>query len=167
MFKSVLIAATLATTIASSAFAGSYNVETKIIDVQKQYKNQITQVRDGQNCWNETISGGNHNNNNGNGALGGAIVGGIAGKIVGGDDKGAAVGAILGAIIGGENNRNNHNHGTTVTRRVCEPRYIERSERVFSHSKFAVRVDGRRHWFTTTANVRVGDRVNVTVSVNY
>jgi outer membrane lipoprotein SlyB len=163
MFKSVIIAATLATTLASSAFAGSHTVTTKVIDVQKMYKNHTVQVRDGQNCWNETISGGN--NNNGNGAVGGAVVGGIAGKIVGGNDKGAAVGAILGAIIGSENNRNNNRR--TVSRRVCEDRYVERTERQFSHSKFAVRVDGHRHWFTTTANIRVGDRVNVTVSVNY
>lgn len=105
--------------------------------------------------------------NAGEGALAGMIIGGLIGKGATGNDDGAVAGAVIGGIIGADRSQNGSRQVITGYRQEqqCEQVMVNETQRQVRNYTVTYEWNGVRGSSYTYNNYRVGDRIQVTVSI--
>lgn len=172
MKKIMLVAVAVAGLSTSACAQNSYTVQGTVVQSNPQYQN-VTQRVPTQTC--QIVDVPVYGNNNSGGTLGlnnhfdigGAIIGGVIGNNVTKNlDHGGAAGAIIGGLLGNQIRRNNSQQivGYRQEQR-CNTNYSTQTQQQYSHSDIVVEVNGMQVNAQTRRKVKVGDTVNVQVTL--
>ena len=168
----MLVAAAVAGLSTSACAQNSYTGQGTVVQSNPQYQN-VTQRVPTQTC--QIVDVPVYGNNNSGGTLGlnnhfdigGAIIGGVIGNNVTKNlDHGGAAGAIIGGLLGNQIRRNNSQQivGYRQEQR-CNTNYSTQTQQQYSHSDIVVEVNGMQVNAQTRRKVKVGDTVNVQVTL--
>jgi len=163
-FHTVVIAC-CAAFMSSVAVAEVYRVQGEVTSVETIYQTK-TVTEPVRSCYEEEVPVYGNNGDKTGDAVMGAIIGGIIGNNVTKDlPDGGTAGAIIGGILGHQNSDAGDDIVGYRTVTKCNTLYNERTEEYIAGYKVQYEVLGLRGTTTRVNPVRVGDNINVSVSL--
>ncbi len=149
--------------------AGSYNDTATISSVKKIYKDYQTS-EPYKYCYRQEYRKKARKNNSATNEILGGIIGGAIGNQFGkgsGKDAATIAGVLLGASIAHDSElEQDDNNASVETRRVCETRYKNVSDKRFSHYEVTYRYNRKLFTYGSEYKVYKGNTIPVIVSVD-
>ena len=165
--KKFLTTAALILSTSTSAWATDFVVQGKITTVEPNYltKEIGTPYKE---CYNVEVPV--YGNVGGSGAsasdvLGGMIIGGLIGKGATGKDNGAAAGAVIGGMVAADKKTGQQGIVGYRQEQRCETRYKYETVRELKNYTITYEWNGYYGSTTTYYNFRVGDTVNLSMTL--